>query len=129
VDDRRVVHRGPRRGARFATLPGMTSTLKVRSLAEFLAAVPYVLGFHPADSVVIVALRGTRIAFAARHDLPGLGTDPDAAREQAARTAEIVVRQDAERAIVIGYGEPARVTPAVLRATEALRRRHFPVID
>jgi hypothetical protein len=51
------------------------------------------------------------------------------AREQAARKAEIVVRQDADRAIVIGYGEPARVTPAVLRATEALRRRDFPVID
>jgi hypothetical protein len=105
------------------------SALQVRSMAEFLAAVPYVLGFHPADSIVIVALRGTRIAFAARHDLPGPGTSPDDAREQAARTAEIVVRQGGERAVVIGYGEPARVTPAVLRAAEALRRRHFPVID
>jgi hypothetical protein len=107
----------------------MTSTLPVRSLREFLAAVPYVLGFHPADSVVVVALRGARIAFAARHDLPDLGTDAEQARAHAARTAELVVRQGAERAIVIGYGDPARVTPAVLRATEALRRRHFPVID
>lgn len=105
------------------------STLPVRSLREFLAAVPYVLGFHPTDSVVIVALRGTRVTFAARHDLPGPGTSPADAREQAARTAEIVLRQGAERAIVIGYGEAARVTPAVLRTVEALRRRHLPVDD
>lgn len=105
------------------------SALQVRSLPEFLAAVPYVLGFHPADSVVIVALRGTRMAFAARHDLPPPGATPEQARTQAARTAEIVVRQGVQRAIVIGYGEPARVTPAVLRAAEALRRRAVPVVD
>ncbi len=109
----------------------MTSdpALQVHTVPEFLAAVPYVLGFHPSDSVVIVALRGTRIAFAARHDLPGAGTSPEDAREQAAHTAEIVIRQAAQRAVVIGYGEPARVTPAVLRTAEALRRRNFPVAD
>lgn len=105
------------------------SALQVRSLPEFLAAVPYVLGFHPADSVVIVALRGTRIAFAARHDLPAPGASPAEARAQAAHTAEIVLRQSVERAVIIGYGEPARVTPAVLRAAEALRRRDLPVIE
>ena len=105
------------------------SALQVRSLAEFLAAVPYVLGFHPADSIVVVALRGTRVAFAARHDLPPPGTSPEEAREQAAHTAGIVVRQGVERTVVIGYGEPARVTPAVLRAAEALRRRGLPVIE
>ena len=52
------------------------SQLAVRSPADLIAAVPYLLGFHPADSVVAVALRGRQIIFAARADLPEPGADP-----------------------------------------------------
>ncbi|MFB9234583.1 DUF4192 domain-containing protein [Plantactinospora siamensis] len=44
--------------------------LMVRSPADLIAAVPYLLGFHPSDSLVVVALRGPRVEFAARVDLP-----------------------------------------------------------
>nr|WP_305070542.1 DUF4192 family protein [Micromonospora sp. 4G55] len=58
----------------------MTATdrprLTVRSPADLLAAVPYLLGFHPADSVVVVAMRAQRVVFAARADLPDRGADP-----------------------------------------------------
>ncbi|MFD0787811.1 DUF4192 family protein, partial [Micromonospora azadirachtae] len=50
--------------------------LAVRSPADLLAAVPYLLGFHPADSVVVVAMRGRRVVFAARADLPDPAEDP-----------------------------------------------------
>lgn len=51
-------------------------TLSVHSPADLIAAVPYLLGFHPADSLVVVALRGTAVAFAARYDLPGNAEPP-----------------------------------------------------
>lgn len=45
--------------------------LTVRSTADLIAAVPYLLGFHPTDSIVVVAMRDRRVVFAARADLPG----------------------------------------------------------
>ncbi len=54
-----------------ATLPGMTPdcSIVVRSPADLIAVTPYLLGFHPADSVVVLGLAGHRVIFAARHDL------------------------------------------------------------
>ena len=59
------------------TLPGMTNsdvTLPaIRGPEHLLAAVPYLLGFHPTDSVVAVGLRGTAVTFAARVAVPRPG--------------------------------------------------------
>ena len=61
-------------------LPDMNATdrprLTVRSPADLITAVPYLIGFHPTDSVVVVAMRGRRIVFAARADLPEPGDRP-----------------------------------------------------
>jgi hypothetical protein len=102
-------------------------SLQVSSPAALLSVVPYLLGFHPADSVVVVAMRGRKLRFAARHDLPA----PDApdARAEAGYLAAVVARQDVDRTRIIGYGEPMRVTPAVLRLADALRRRDVRVDD
>jgi hypothetical protein len=90
--------------------------LAVRSPADLIAAVPYLLGFHPADSVVVVAMRGRRITFAARADLPDLADPGDAARH----LAGVIARQSAETTTVLGYGPAARVTPAVDAVRAAL---------
>ncbi|MDG4790858.1 DUF4192 domain-containing protein [Micromonospora sp. WMMD1102] len=105
--------------------------LAVRSTADLLAAVPYLLGFHPADSLVVMALRGNRVVFVARGDLPEI-TGPAAADEigeAAAQVAAIVARQHVEITTVIGYGEPARVTPTVDAVTAALGRAGLPVLE
>jgi hypothetical protein len=47
----------------------MTTTLTARGPEDLLAAVPVVLGFHPADSVVMLTFDGPR-TFHARVDLP-----------------------------------------------------------
>jgi Domain of unknown function (DUF4192) len=104
-------------------------TLKISSPAELIAAVPYLLGFHPSDSVTVVAFRRGRVHFAGRHDLPSPDGDDDDARTAAAHLAAVVAREGADGAVVIGYGAPERVTPAVLRAAEALRRVAVPVFD
>ncbi|MEH0928546.1 DUF4192 domain-containing protein [Micromonospora sp. CPCC 205558] len=107
----------------------MTSTerpqLAVRSPADLIAAVPYLLGFHPTDSVVAVALVGRQIIFAARADLPD-PTDPGGLAEH---LAGVIRRQGAEAATVVGYGQPERVTPAVDAVRDALVGTGLQVLD
>ncbi|TDC38401.1 DUF4192 domain-containing protein [Micromonospora sp. KC213] len=108
----------------------MTATdrprLTVRSPADLIAAVPYLLGFHPADSVVVVAMRGRRIVFAARADLPDRGTDPGLPARQ---LGDVLTRQDAEAATVLGYGPADRVTPTVDAVRDALTTAGLAVLD
>ncbi|WP_435206744.1 DUF4192 domain-containing protein [Micromonospora sp. bgisy143] len=108
----------------------MTSTerakLTVRSPADLIAAVPYLLGFHPADSVVAVALRGRQIIFAARADLPDPSTD---LVDRARHLAGVIHRQGAQAATVVGYGPPERVTPSVDAVRAALTAAGLEVLD
>ena len=101
------------------------STLTVRSSAELIAAVPFLLGFHPDDSLVVVAVRNRRVLFAGRYDLPPL----DGAQELARHLAALIAREGVNGATLIGYGEATRVTPAVLRAAEAVAQTGIAVFD
>ena len=38
--------------------------------SDILAVLPYQLGFHPRDSLVVVSLHGTRMGLVQRIDLP-----------------------------------------------------------
>jgi hypothetical protein len=50
------------------TGPGAT-ILRVRDPGDLIEAVPYLLGFHPRDSLVLVGLDGVRVCVTARVDL------------------------------------------------------------
>ncbi|HEX7745673.1 MAG TPA: DUF4192 domain-containing protein [Micromonosporaceae bacterium] len=104
-------------------------TLSVRSPADLIAAVPYLLGFHPTDSVVAIALRGGQIIFTARGDLPVAGAPAEAHDLLAAQVAAVVGRQGAANTMVVGYGPTVRVTPAVDALLAALRRTGPPVLE
>jgi hypothetical protein len=104
----------------------MTSErLLVSTSTELISAVPYLIGFHPSDSLVVVAMRGSEVIFAGRHDLPAPGDPPT----DALYLAAVVGHQAAEAAMVIGYGDPAAVTPTVLLAAQALSRAGIDVLD
>ena len=103
--------------------------LSLRSIADLIAAVPYLLGFHPAESVVVVAFRDRRLIFVARVDLPPAGTAPTLQRAAAGHLASVVAKQDADTATVIGYGPAQRVTPAVEAVDVALDRAGLTVVD
>ena len=103
--------------------------LKVSSPAELLSAVPFLVGFHPDDSLIVVAMRGTRITFVARADLPGHTTPEEEARAAVLHLATVVVEQEAEAVAIIGYGEESRVTPAVVRVSDAFRKANLTIVD
>jgi hypothetical protein len=105
------------------------ATLTVRSPADLIAAVPYLLGFHPTDSLTVVAVRDHKVIFAARHDLPDPGLPADLADSEARHVAHLVARQNVDAATVIGHGAPERVTPVVLRVGAALQRIGVAVLD
>lgn len=100
--------------------------LAVRSPADLIAAVPYLLGFHPTDSVVLVALRGRQIIFAARADLPAADVD---VRTVARYLAAVIGRQGAESATIVGYGPAARVTVVVDAVRHELGEAGLTVLD
>jgi hypothetical protein len=58
-----------RQRARRPTPTDDTPTLRVRGPADFLHAVPYLLGFHPRQSLVLIGLDGARVAVTTRLDL------------------------------------------------------------
>src|SRR5687767_12382074 len=50
-----------------------TDTLRLRSPGELLAAVPYLLGFAPSNSIMVICLAQSRIGLTQRLDLPAAG--------------------------------------------------------
>ncbi|MFC7529050.1 DUF4192 domain-containing protein [Actinoplanes sp. GCM10030250] len=93
----------------------------IRTPSELIAAVPFIMGYHPADSLALVGLTRARVGFAACFDLPPPECDDEDLHEGAAEIAGLVARQGTAEMMVVGYGPPHRVTPAVLRLVQALR--------
>ncbi len=108
-----------------ATLPTMTaeSTIVVSSPADLIAITPYLFGFHPADSLVVIGLTGRRVEFGARSDLPPPGLD------DAAEVAAVIAAQSIESIAVLGYGAAATVLPAIDRLTIALAQRQLSIVS
>ncbi|WP_239116909.1 DUF4192 domain-containing protein [Planotetraspora phitsanulokensis] len=105
----------------------MTTTPKLvlSSPADILAAVPYLVGFHPADSLVVIGFTGASLQLSTRWDLPTGPGDLDP-------LAPLFVREGVTMAVLVGYGPEPVVDSAVLeagrllenvgvRVTEALR--------
>ncbi|GIF24996.1 hypothetical protein BJ973_007254 [Actinoplanes tereljensis] len=98
-----------------AKLGGMTPdcSIIVRSPAEAVAFTPYVLGFHPTDSLVVLGLAGKLVVVGVRYDLP----PPAAVFDE---VAQMIAQQGAPEVVVLGYGPPRLVTSAVLGLVAAL---------
>ena len=93
--------------------------VQVRDPLALLAVVPHLLGFHPDNSLVVVAISGPhgRIKVAFRYDLPD-PPDSTAATSIADHAATVLHRNNLTTVIVIGYGTGTLVTPVadVIRA-------------
>ncbi|MBQ0896756.1 DUF4192 domain-containing protein [Micromonospora sp. U56] len=103
--------------------------LPIASLADLLAAVPYLLGFHPTDSLVVIGLTGRKVTVAGRTDLPRRADLPTwldgISRQQLAMLRNVA----ATTAIVVGYGHAADVTPVVDALTPRLHTAGVTILD
>lgn len=97
----------------------LTDTITIRKLADVVAIVPYLLGFHPSRSLVAVAIDDAKVKGVIRLDLT---QDPAETAERTAHLARVLARHDARRALLVGYGAGSQVTPIMDAAMAALRR-------
>lgn len=67
---------------------------------DMLALIPYLLGFHPLQSLVVMMLRGQRVVLTARIDLPQSMAECEQVTDHFAR---IAVRHDADDCLVAVY--------------------------
>ncbi|GAA3029271.1 DUF4192 domain-containing protein [Streptosporangium longisporum] len=96
------------------------------STEDVLGAVPYLLGFHPAESLVVIGLTGgpatSRLHLTVRWDLPlppdGLG-----------QVVPLFRKEGVTEVVVVGYGPGPLVTPAVDAAVALFRAGRLTVVD
>ncbi|WP_433432014.1 DUF4192 domain-containing protein [Nonomuraea sp. CA-141351] len=95
----------------------MTETVRLSHPTDYLAIVPYLLGFHPTLSLVILAFHDQALVNTMRHDLPDC---PHEARDLIATSLNILARHHADEVAVIGYGPAGQLIPLLEDVREAL---------
>ena len=104
----------------------MTADITLRGPGDVVAILPYQLGYHPHDSVVVVSLRGKRVGLVARADLP---PEPFVG-EVVASLMGPLVRDGATSVIVVGYEDaPDASQPLLLDLVEQLEQARIDVVD
>jgi hypothetical protein len=74
--------------------------LKIGRSDELLAIIPYLVGFHPDESIVVVFIKSGRIVLTARMDLP-----PESAADELAEQIDYISkRQEADALALVAYG-------------------------
>lgn len=93
---------------------------------DLLAAVPFLIGYHPTNSLVIVSLKDDAIGMAMRVDYPPFESDND---EPYGSLASHLLREGAEGALVVAYVPDDRSDgEGVLRDIElAMLRANIPL--
>lgn len=88
-------------------------TLRAKSPADLLAMVPFVLGFHPEDSLVVLALGDAGRPFHARVDLPA---DPDDVADVTGHLADTAMRHGLRQVALVAYCDDQLLAEAAAAA-------------
>ena len=83
------------------------TVFRVRSPGDLIDLIPYLLGFHPRSSLVLIGLHEGRVAATARADL----ADIAARQVQLSETIQLVIRSKADQLIAAIYDDRARIWP------------------
>jgi uncharacterized protein DUF4192 len=105
----------------------------IRGPEDLVSAIPYLIGFHPHDSLVVIGTGGPHGTCAIRVDLPPAGSTAASeagseagsvgdgmAEDTAGRFAEMLARNGFRQAYLVGYGPAERVTALIDAARPAL---------
>jgi hypothetical protein len=82
------------------------ASITISNPADLLGLVPYLLGFHPAESLVLLVIHDARVLLTARIDMVGF----DAADQVVERFAELADRHQASGLVLFGYSETIEPT-------------------
>ena len=94
-----------------------TTPIRVKSPADLLAVVPFVLGFHPEDSLVLLTTDGAARQLHARIDLPQAQGEVE---EMTAQLRQAVARAGARSVVLVAYSDDQCLA---LEASSGLARR------
>jgi Domain of unknown function (DUF4192) len=97
----------------------------LRTPTDVLAAVPYVLGFTPTDSLIVMGIRAKNLVFQARADLP----PPPDAGVLATQLGEVLARQRVTGVVLVGYGPAETVEPTVEAVRDEAERRGITALE
>src|SRR5258706_12434762 len=105
------------------------SRMSLRTPEDVLAATPYLLGFHPVDSLVVLGLTGKKLTFHVRGDLPPAGSSRPLLDDLADYFGDLFLRQGVDGVVLVGYGTGQSGTPLITAVRHAMRRRRVEVRD
>lgn len=98
--------------------------LRLRDPVDIAGITPYLLGFHPTDSLVLLVLADDRVACAMRMDLPQPGSPGEVAL--AAQVRRFAAR-NASGGVLLAYGPEVTATDALRLARDVLIRHRLAV--
>lgn len=100
--------------------------LSLRTPEDVISIVPYVIGFEPTGSLVVLGMTGKAISFGARIDLPADTNElPD--YNNAVEHLAAVTAHNATACMLVGYGSAHIVTPVMDLARTAMADAGLPV--
>lgn len=103
-----------------------TETLRLTSPSELLAIVPYLLGFEPSDSIMVICLENSTIGLTQRLDLPPAGEGEAVVRP----LMPSLMREHPDQVLLIAYeNQPELSAEAVHAMTSALTAVGVPIHD
>jgi hypothetical protein len=103
--------------------------LRLRAPVDVLAAVPYLIGYQPTDSVVVLAMRGRRLYFTVRDDLPGPDASPDEIGGAVGDLLDMVLRQRVSGVLLVAYGPDERARPVLFGLRAAFEAAGLVVLE
>ena len=103
--------------------------LRLRAPVDVLAAVPYLIGYQPTDSVVVLAMRGRRLFFTVRDDLPPPDAPPDDVAAAVGEVLGMVVRQRVSGVLLVAYGPDGRARPVLFGLRDAFDAAGLAVLE
>jgi hypothetical protein len=103
----------------------MTTTIRLSGPADVLTVLPYQLGFHPDNCLVVVCLRGSRMGLVQRIDLPPAGHVGDAVDAMIAP----LLQERPGSVLLIGFEEREGQSRAMLDDMDDACRAHGFKVD
>jgi hypothetical protein len=103
--------------------------LRLRAPVDVLAAVPYLIGYQPANSVVVLAMRGRRLVFTVRDDLPAPDASPPEVDDVVDDLLDMVLRQPVSGVLLVAYGPDERAGPVLFGLRAAFEAAGLAVLE